>query len=89
MLEPDLNMDSRTCGKKLHYMITFPTTYIVDSGFIRAFQILSKARNLLEITRGRDLGLCLTCMDPNLEKLAKMPQGQGPRLINLFETMFL
>ncbi|XP_076030400.1 protein FAM200C-like [Oratosquilla oratoria] len=59
------------------YIFAFPTTYLEESGFSKVSQLLSKARNHLEIIKRGDLRLCLTSMDPNIEELAKRHQTQG------------
>ncbi|XP_068220903.1 SCAN domain-containing protein 3-like [Palaemon carinicauda] len=60
------------------YVIAFPTSYLVESGFSRVSQLLSKARNRLGIVKTGDLRLSLTSMEPTIKKLAEQHQPQGP-----------
>lgn len=48
------------------YVIAFPSSYLVESGFSRVFHLLSKARNRLDIVKKGDLRLSLTSMEPNI-----------------------
>ncbi|XP_076358993.1 SCAN domain-containing protein 3-like [Tachypleus tridentatus] len=59
------------------YVIAFPTSYLVESGFSRVSQLLSKARNRLDIVKRGDLRLSLTSMEPDIKKLAAQHQPQG------------
>ncbi|XP_076348271.1 SCAN domain-containing protein 3-like [Tachypleus tridentatus] len=59
------------------YVIAFPTSYLVESGFSRVSQLLSKARNRLDIVKRGDLRLSLTSMEPDIKKLAEQHQPQG------------
>ncbi|XP_076348273.1 SCAN domain-containing protein 3-like [Tachypleus tridentatus] len=59
------------------YVIAFPTSYLVESGFSRISQLLSKARNRLDIVKRGDLRLSLTSMEPDIKKLAEQHQPQG------------
>ncbi|XP_068206165.1 zinc finger BED domain-containing protein 5-like [Palaemon carinicauda] len=58
------------------YVIAFPTFHLVESGFSRVSQLLSKARNRLDIVKRGDLGLSLTSMEPVIKKLAEQHQPQ-------------
>ncbi|XP_068220908.1 protein FAM200A-like [Palaemon carinicauda] len=60
------------------YVIAFPTSYLVESGFSRVSQLLSKARNRLGIVKTGDFRLSLTSMEPDIKKLAEQHQPQGP-----------
>ncbi|XP_076372972.1 zinc finger BED domain-containing protein 5-like [Tachypleus tridentatus] len=57
------------------YVIAFPTSYLVESGFSRVSQLLSKARNRLDIVKRGDLRL--SSMEPDIKKLAEQHQPQG------------
>ena len=59
------------------YVIAFPTSYLVESGFSRVSQLLSKARNRLDIVKRGDLRLSLTSMEPDIKKLVEQHQPQG------------
>ncbi|XP_076322021.1 zinc finger BED domain-containing protein 5-like [Tachypleus tridentatus] len=59
------------------YVIAFPTSYLVELGFSRVSQLLSKARNRLDIVKRGDLRLSLTSMEPDIKKLAEQHQPQG------------
>ena len=59
------------------YVIAFPTSYLVESGFSHVSQLLSKARNRLDIVNRGDLRLSLTSMEPDIKKLAEQHQPQG------------
>ena len=51
--------------------------------FSRISQILSKARNRLDIVKRGDLRLSLTSIEPNIKKLVEKHQPQGSHLINM------
>ncbi|XP_076324343.1 SCAN domain-containing protein 3-like [Tachypleus tridentatus] len=59
------------------YVIAFPTSYLVESGFSRISQLLSKVRNRLDIVKRGDVRLSLTSMEPDIKKLAEHHQPQG------------
>ncbi|XP_068208491.1 protein FAM200A-like [Palaemon carinicauda] len=59
------------------HVIAFPASYLVESGFSRVSQLLSKARNRLDIVKRGDLRLSLTSMEPDIKKLAEQHQPQG------------
>ncbi|KAK2715735.1 hypothetical protein QYM36_010341 [Artemia franciscana] len=59
------------------YVIAFPTSYLVEAGYSRVSQILSKARNRLDIVKRGNLRLSLTSKEPNMKKLVKKHQPQG------------
>ncbi|KAK2708894.1 zinc finger BED domain-containing protein 5-like [Artemia franciscana] len=63
--------------KAQFYVIAFPTSYLVEAGFIRVSQMLSKARNRLDIVKRDDLQLSLTSIEPNIKKLVEKQQPQG------------
>ncbi|KAK2720534.1 hypothetical protein QYM36_004419 [Artemia franciscana] len=63
--------------KAQFYVIAFPTSYLVEAGFSRVSQILSKARNRLDIVKRGDLRLPLTSIEPNIKKLVEKHQPQG------------
>ncbi|XP_068243860.1 SCAN domain-containing protein 3-like [Palaemon carinicauda] len=58
-------------------VIAFPTSYLVESGFSCVSQLLSKARNRLDIVKRGDLRLSLISMEPDIKKLAEQHQPQG------------
>ncbi|KAK2719533.1 hypothetical protein QYM36_005123 [Artemia franciscana] len=57
--------------KAQFYVIAFPTSYLVEAGFSRVSQMLSKARNRLDIVKRGDLRLSLTSIEPNIRKFAE------------------
>ncbi|KAK2717858.1 hypothetical protein QYM36_006606 [Artemia franciscana] len=59
------------------YVIAFPTSYLVEAGFSRVSQMLSKDRNRLDIVKRSDLRLLLTSIEPNIKKLVEKHQPQG------------
>ncbi|XP_068233580.1 SCAN domain-containing protein 3-like [Palaemon carinicauda] len=59
------------------YVTAFPTVYLVESGFSRVSQLLSKARNRLDIVKRDDFQLSLTSMEPDIKKLAEQHQPRG------------
>lgn len=59
------------------FIIAFPSSYLVESGFSRMSHLLSKARNRLDIVKRGDLRLSLTSMEPDINKLAAQHQPQG------------
>jgi len=59
------------------YVIAFPSSYLVESGFSRVSHLLSKVRNRLDIVKRGDLRLSLTSMEPDIKKLAEQHQPQG------------
>ncbi|KAK2724169.1 SCAN domain-containing protein 3-like [Artemia franciscana] len=64
-------------NKAQFYVIAFPTSYLVEAGFNRVSQILSKARNRFDIVKRGDLRLSLTSLEPNIKKLVEKHQPQG------------
>ncbi|KAK2726737.1 hypothetical protein QYM36_007541 [Artemia franciscana] len=54
-------------------------SYLVEAGFSRVSQMLSKARNRLDIVKRGDLRLSLTSIEPNIKKLVEKHQPQGSR----------
>ena len=71
------------------YVIAFPTSYLVEVGFSRVSQMLSKDRNRLDIVKRGDLRLSLTSIEPNITKLTEKNQPQGSHWINMPFTFFL
>lgn len=65
------------------YVIALPTSYLVESGFSRVSQLLSKVCNRLDIVKGGDLRLSLTSMEPDIKKLAEQHQPQESHWINV------
>ena len=63
--------------KAQFYAIDFPTFYLVEAGFSRVSQMLSKAHNRLDIVERGDLRLSLTSIEPNIKKLIEKHQPQG------------
>ena len=63
--------------KAQFYAIAFPISYLVEAGFSRVSQMLSKARNRLDIVKRGDLRLSLTSIEPNTKKLVEKHQPQG------------
>ncbi|KAK2726991.1 hypothetical protein QYM36_007736 [Artemia franciscana] len=63
--------------KAQFYVIAFPTSYLVEAGFSRVSQMLSKARNRLDIVKRGDLRLSLTSIEPNIKKLVEKHQPHG------------
>ena len=59
------------------YVIAFPSSYLVESGFSHVSHLLSKSRNRLDIVKRGDLQLSLTSMEPNIKKLPEQHQPQG------------
>ena len=59
------------------YVIAFPSSYLVESGFSHVSHLLSKSRNRLDIVKRGDFQLSLTSMEPNIKKLAEQHQPQG------------
>ncbi|KAG9494296.1 hypothetical protein GDO78_001910 [Eleutherodactylus coqui] len=58
---------------------TFPSTYLVERGFSAVQQLLTKARNRLQICVRGDLRLQLTKIEPDIAKLVSAYQAQGRR----------
>ncbi|KAK2701986.1 hypothetical protein QYM36_019375 [Artemia franciscana] len=52
-------------------------SYLVEAGFSSVPQMLSKARNRLDIVKRGDLRLSLTSIDPNIKRLVVKHQPQG------------
>ncbi|XP_076044738.1 protein FAM200C-like [Oratosquilla oratoria] len=59
------------------FLLAFPTSYLVETGFSRVMHLLSKTRNRLGTEERGDLRLSLTSMEPNIDKLAALHQSQG------------
>ena len=57
------------------WVISFPTSYLVEKGFSAVTLMLSKQRNRLSITKRGDLRLYLTKMSPNVSKLCEGHQA--------------
>ena len=63
--------------KAQFHIIVFPTSYLVEAGFSRVSQMISKACNRLDIVKRGDLRLSLTSIEPNIKKLVEKHQPQG------------
>lgn len=59
------------------FVLAFPTSYLVESGFSKVIFLLSSTRNRLDIEKRGDLRLALTTLEPNIENLAVLHQSQG------------
>ncbi len=59
------------------YLIAFLSTYLVESGFSRVSQLLTKYRNRLNIVERGDLRLALSKLEPDIQTLASKHQAQG------------
>ena len=57
------------------WVLSFPTSYLVEKGFSAATLMLSKQRNRLTIHERGDLRLYLTKMSPNISKLCEGHQA--------------
>nr|XP_039259580.1 SCAN domain-containing protein 3-like [Styela clava] len=57
------------------WILSFPTSYMVEKGFSAVTLLLSKQRNRLSITKRGDLRLFLTKMSPKIKKLAEEHQA--------------
>ncbi len=53
-------------------LITFPTTWQVESGFSAVAQMITKQRNRLLITKSGDLRLRLTNIQPKFDNLKSL-----------------
>ncbi|CAH2014951.1 unnamed protein product [Acanthoscelides obtectus] len=51
------------------FLISFPSSYLVERGFSAVTNLLTKKRNRLDIIRRRDLRLTLTKLTPNVDNL--------------------
>ena len=58
-------------------LLPFPTSYLVESGFIAVNNIITKHRNRLRINERGDLRLLLTKIEPDIEYLVSQHQAQG------------
>lgn len=65
-----------THSTALKFLLPFPTTYLVESGFSVVNDLLTKKRNRLEIENRGDLRLRLTKLQPDISKLASGHQSQ-------------
>jgi hypothetical protein len=59
------------------YFIAFPTSYLVESGFIWVTYMLSKLHNRLDVVKRGDLCLSLTTLQPDIQRLASVHQAEG------------
>ena len=59
------------------FVIAFPTSYLVESGFSRVCNLLTKNRSRLDIVERGDLRLSMTMLEPDIEMLASKKQSQG------------
>ena len=55
-------------------LVAFPTSYLVEQGFSRVTQLLSKQRNRIKIAERRDLRLMSSDFTPDIDKLIKLHQ---------------
>lgn len=60
----------------LNLLLHFPTSYLVESGFIAMNHIVTKQNNCLKITE-RDLRLFLAKIKPDIQHLASQHQAHG------------
>lgn len=58
------------------FFIAFPTSYLVERGFSVVSQIMTKARNRLDVVERGDLRLRLTAMTSDVEQLMSQHQVQ-------------
>ena len=58
------------------FMLTFPSSYMVEAGFSHVNSTLTKYRNKLNVEFRGDLRLKLTNFEPNIANLAKKHQAQ-------------
>ncbi|CAH2012366.1 unnamed protein product [Acanthoscelides obtectus] len=59
------------------FLISFPTSYLVERGFSAVTNLLTKKRNRLDIISRGDLRLTLTKLTPNVDNLLLKHQGGG------------
>ena len=59
------------------YHIAFPSSYLVECGFSRINQLVTKNRNRLDIVARGDLRLALSNLEPDILTLASKHQAQG------------
>jgi hypothetical protein len=59
------------------YFIAVPTSYLVEFGFSWVTYLLTKVRNRLDVVKRSDLGLSLTTLQPDTQKLASVHQAQA------------
>ena len=57
-------------------VLAFPTSYLVERGFIAVVQLVTKQRNRLDISQCRDLRLLLTEMKPEIKKIINKHHAQ-------------
>ena len=50
-------------------VLALPTSYLVERGFSAVVQLLTKQRNMLDISQCRDLRLLLTDMKPDVKRI--------------------
>ena len=63
------------------YVIAFPLSYFIESGFSCVYNLLSKAYNWLNIVESGDFLLSLITVELNIAKLAEWHQPQGSHWI--------
>ena len=57
------------------WILSFPTSYLVEKGFLAMTLLLSKQRNCLSISKRGNLRLYLTKISLNIKKLVKDHQA--------------
>lgn len=72
-----IEMFPQLCKQAELFVVAFPTSYLVECGFSRLSNMLSKARNRLDITKRGDLRLALTRLQPDIKKLVSRHQPRG------------
>ena len=75
--QPTLLQSTLCSGIKRSSTLLLFLYYLIEAGFSRVPQMLSKARNRLDIMKWGDLRLSLTSIEPNIKKLVEKHQPQG------------
>ena len=57
------------------FLLSFPSSYMVEAGFSRVNNILTKSRNRLDLEKNGDIRLNLTNLDPNIPALLRTHQA--------------
>ena len=70
-----LNKYPKLCGKVLPFLLAFPCSYLVETGFSHANALLTKERNNLNLEERGDLRLKLTNLTPNINAISKRHQA--------------
>ncbi|CAH1973658.1 unnamed protein product [Acanthoscelides obtectus] len=71
----------------MKFLISFPSSYLVERGFSAVTNLLTKKRNRLDTISRGDLRLTLTKLTPNIDNLLLKHQVAALTIVRLFERV--